>query len=232
MSRWVFAGLRTGIVTSPYPRREDGAPGISPGRPRDKAIAATDDVLSLCPTGALLSDGGRVAVDRGRCIHCAACRNAIPWDETVEWASGTSAGIERPFRRSLNVFVIDAGDCGACLSEVKQLENPYYNMHRLGFFLTPTPRRADLLLLLGPMTAHMRVAVEKARNAMPTPSRVMAVGTCAASGGVFGPSFAAGHGAGDAAPIDVVVPGCPPPPLAVLHGLLLTAGRASEAIVR
>ncbi len=135
------------------------------------------------------------------------------------------------FSRSIHILVVDAGDCGACLNEVKQLNNPYYNMHRLGFFLTPTPRHADLLLVVGALTEHMRLPLRKAYDAMPTPKRVVAVGACALSGGIFGRSFMCAGGVGDFLPVDVEVPGNPPPPLAILHGLLVAAGRKPPALL-
>ena len=98
--------------------------------------------------------------------------------------------IGQGLRRSLHIRVVDAGACGSCLSEIEQINKPYYNMHRLGFFVTPTPREADVLLVAGPVTDHMRLALLKAYEAMPTPKAVVAVGACALSGGVFGPSFA------------------------------------------
>ena len=125
------------------------------------------------------------------------------------------------FGRSLHVRFVDAGACGACMSEARQINNPYYNMHRLGFFITPTPRNADILLVAGPVSDAMRLPLRKTYEAMPAPKRVVAIGACAVSGGVFGPSFAAAGGAAEIIPVDVVVPGCPPPPLAILHGLLL-----------
>ena len=227
MSRWVLTGLRTGIVSTGYPRRDEHAPGVTPGRPRGGEVADPAQVAARCPTGAISAAGDGVVIDRRRCVHCSACRGDVAWEETYEWATVTDAGkkFTRPFRGSLHVFVVDAGSCGACLSEVRKLNNPYYNMHRLGFFITPTPRNADLMLVLGPVTAHMRRALRVAYDAMPEPKRVIAVGTCAASGGVFGPSFAADGGAAGTVPVDVVIPGCPPPPLAVLHGLLVAAGR-------
>jgi Ni,Fe-hydrogenase III small subunit len=112
---------------------------------------------------------------------------------------------------------------------VRQLNSPYYNMHRLGFFITPTPRHADILLVVGPVTAHMRWPLLKAYEAMPRPRRVIAVGTCAVSGGVFGPSFTSAGGVADVIPVDVTVPGNPPPPLAILHGLLVAVGRRPPA---
>ena len=104
---------------------------------------------------------------------------------------------------------MDAGDCGACLNEVKQLNNPYYNMHRLGFFITPSPRHADVLLVVGPVTDHMKFALKKVYDAMPTPKRVVAVGACALSGGVFAESFVCAKGVADVLPVDVEVPGNP-----------------------
>lgn len=227
MSRWVLAGLKTGIVTTRYPQEDERAPGVTPGRPRGGEAAGLEGSASLCPTGAISVSEGRITIDHTRCIHCFACRGDVAWEETYEWATGAGTGksLDRPFRGSLHVFVVDAGGCGACLSEVRQLNNPYYNMHRLGLFITPTPRNADLMLIVGPVTEHTKLALRKAYDAMPDPKRVVAVGTCAASGGIFGPSFAAGSGAAGVVPLDVTVPGCPPPPLAVLHALLVAVGR-------
>jgi len=95
----------------------------------------------------------------------------------------------------------------------------------LGFFITPTPRNADVLLVAGPISDAMRLPLRKTYEAMPTPKRVVAIGACAASGGIFVPSFAALGGAAEIVPVDVIVPGCPPPPLAILHGLLLAVER-------
>ena len=121
----------------------------------------------------------------------------------------------------LRIRFVDAGACGACISEARQLNNPYYNMRRLGFFITPTPRNADVLLVAGPVSDAMRLPLRKSYEAMPGPKRVVVIGACAISGGVFGPSFAASGCVEEVILVDVVVPGCPPPPLAILHGLLL-----------
>jgi Ni,Fe-hydrogenase III small subunit len=156
---------------------------------------------------------------------------AAGWALGYEWAAHadeTEAALRKLagiFGRSLHIRFVDAGACGACMSEARQINNPYYNMHRLGFFITPTPRNADILLVAGPVSDAMRFPLRKTYEAMPTPKRVVAIGACAISGGVFGPSFAAMGGAAEMVPIDVVVPGCPPPPLAILHGLLLVVER-------
>jgi Ni,Fe-hydrogenase III small subunit/ferredoxin-like protein FixX len=244
MPGWVFAGLRSGIKSTRYPDAEERAAGVSPGlprgRPADRELARS--LAASCPTGAITEIAGGVAVDEGRCVHCFRCRRAAPaaldWQPGYEWAAfshrrgpdGREAGPLPPsFARSLQILVVDAGDCGACLHEVKQLNGPYYNMHRLGLFITPTPRHADVLLVVGTVTAHMRWPLLKAYEAMPAPRRVVAVGACAISGGVFGPSFTSSGGVGEVIPVDVVVPGNPPPPLAILHGLLLVAGRRPMA---
>src|SRR5205807_4418125 len=113
--------------------------------------------------------------------------------------------LENAFGRSLHIRFVDAGACGACISEARQINNPYYNMHRLGFFITPTPRNADVLLVAGPVSDAMRLPLRKTYEAMPTPKRVIAIGACAISGGVSGPSFAASGGVEKIIPVDVVV---------------------------
>lgn len=241
MSKWIFRGLATGVKSTRYPRGAEEAAGVTPGLPAahspmpshaDAAAAA-----QACPTGALQAFGATVAADPRRCLHCMRCVSgpgAVPWNHGYEWARRTASAGSAPlfgrgFARSLHIRVVDAGGCDACLSEIKQLNKPYYNMHRLGLFLTPTPRHADVLLVVGPVTHAMRMPLLKAYEAMPTPRRVIAVGTCALTGCLFGPSFASSGGVGAVLPVDVEVPGCPPPPLAILHGLLLLAGRAEEA---
>jgi len=253
MANWVFSGLRMGVKTTRYPRRADETPGVTPGLPLGRSLTGGEgrEVVARCPTGALMTDGDNITIDYRRCVHCFRCARGasdpLPWQGGYQWARaaappaqrrqvGVAAEEERTpgqplgtaFARSLHVRVVDAGDCGACLREVKQLSNPYYNLHRLGFFITPTPRQADVLLVVGPGTDQMRTALEKAYAAMPTPRRVLAVGACALSGGVFGPSFMCSDGIGSIIPVDAEVPGNPPPPLAILHGLLLLAGRAGE----
>lgn len=250
MANWVLSGLRMGVKTTRYPREMDQAPGITPGLPLGRALKDREvgDVIDRCPTGALLRKEQGITVDYRRCVHCFQCvrgtSDVLPWQGGYEWARAAPSAAERrlalaetdsagsgqplgaAFARSIHVRVIDAGDCGACLREVKQLSNPYYNLHRLGFFITPTPRQADVLLVVGPGTDQMRSALEKAYAAMPAPRRVLAVGACALSGGVFGPSFTCSDGVGSIIPVDVEVPGNPPPPLAILHALLLITGRA------
>jgi Ni,Fe-hydrogenase III small subunit len=240
---WVFRGLRTGIRTTRYPKEQEKATGVSPGLPtgaRLAVAAAAENLAERCPTHAIARADGGIQIDRSRCIHCLRCRRdsddaLAPWDSSYEWASFSKGPealverLERIFGRSLHIRFVDAGACGACVSEARQLNNPYYNMHRLGFFMTPTPRNADVLMVSGPVSDAMRTPLIKAYDAMPEPKRVLAIGACAIFGGVFGPSFAAAGGAGAVLPVDVTVPGCPPPPLAILHGLLVLVGRKPPA---
>jgi Ni,Fe-hydrogenase III small subunit len=240
MSQWVRKGLATGVRTTAYPAHPETAAGTTPGRPLggEYPPAEVASLVARCPTGALSEREGAVVVDHRRCVHAYRCARELAtplaWSGDYEWAwetapDGAARHLGRAFERSIQIIVVDAGDCGACLNEVRQLNNPYYNMHRLGFFLTPSPRHADVLLVVGPVTDHMRVALRKTYEAMPTPKRVVAVGACALSGGVFGPSFVSEGGVAQVLPVDVEVPGQPPPPLAILHGLLVAVGRRAPA---
>jgi Ni,Fe-hydrogenase III small subunit len=243
MASWVLQGLRTGVRSNPYPGRHDASPGVSPGRPLGGKVETSEDAASLvarCPTGAIAAEDGVIAIDQGKCVHCYRCHAdddvpAADWEPGYEWAAYAEdiarahEKLGRAFHRSLHIRFVDAGACGACISEARQLNSPYYNMHRLGFFITPTPRNADVLLVAGPVSDAMRTPLLQAWQAMPTPKRVVAIGACAISGGVFGPSFAAAGGVAEVIPVDIVVPGCPPPPLAILHALLVVVERKPPA---
>lgn len=242
MANWVLKGLRTGIKSTAYPDASQNAPGISPGRPigtRLPSSAAADRLVASCPTEAIARHGDGVAIDQRRCIHCFRCRRevdqTVTWEDGFEWAATPPdvafRKLARIFGRSLHVRFLDAGACGACMSEARQINNPYYNLHRLGIFITPTPRNADVLLVAGPISDAMRLPLLKTYEAIPTPKRVVAIGACAASGGVFGASFATAGGAAEIVPVDVIVPGCPPPPLAILHGLLVAVERKPPSIL-
>jgi Ni,Fe-hydrogenase III small subunit len=210
---------------------------VSPGRPINTEFHSSGDAgetAASCPVDAITADGKMAFVDDGICIQCQRCRfgvrSPMNWELGYEWTelpAGRSGyeTLSAAFSKSLHVMVVDAGDCGACLHEVKQLNNPLYNMHRLGFFFTATPRSADLLLVVGPVSENMREPLLKTYEAMPGSKRVMAVGVCAITGGVFGRSFMCAGGVGSVLPVDLEVPGSPPPPLAVLHGLLVASGR-------
>ncbi len=239
MSQWVINGIRRGVKTTAYPSSSEKTLGTTPGFPIGGQMGAegSEALVKCCPTEAISQTSGKISIEYGRCIHCYRClrdmERPLEWNQNFEWAAlrENHDSFGHAFQYSIHIIVVDAGDCGACLNEVKQLNNPYYNMHRLGFFLTPTPRHADVMLVVGPVTDHMRIPLQKAYEAMPTPRRVIAVGSCAVSGGVFADSFVCAKGLASIMPVDVEVPGNPPPPLAILHGLLVVAGRKTSASV-
>ena len=131
----------------------------------------------------------------------------------------------RLFGRSLHIREVDAGSCNGCEIEIVGLTNPIYDAERFGIHFVASPRHADLLLVTGPVTRNMELALRKTYDATPEPRLVVAVGACGCSGGMFGVNYAT-RGAVDAVvPVDVYIPGCPPNPHALLHGLLLALGR-------
>ncbi len=131
--------------------------------------------------------------------------------------------------RSLHIREVDAGSCNGCEVEIGGLNGPIYDAERFGIHFVASPRHADLLLVTGPVTRNMELAVRKTYDAMPAPRLVVAVGACGCSGGIFGRNYAT-CGAVDAVlPVDVYIPGCPPNPYALLHGILLAVGRLPRA---
>ncbi len=118
----------------------------------------------------------------------------------------------------------------AANSELQALNNPFYNLHRLGIFFTASPRFADLLLVTGPVTYAMREPLRRAHEAMPEPRWVMAVGTCAVSGGIAGGGYSCGNGLEGVLPVDLYLPGCPPNPAAIIEALLMFLERAPQRV--
>ncbi len=255
---WVTRGLREGIVTTRYPARPDGygegwmgTVGVV-GEPE---AGSPGELEQLCPTGAISARGGQVRLDRGRCILCRRCVDARPdlfcFDSSVEVASMRRSGLVVPpvdqtdaglalaradlarrvrcLRRSVHVRHVDAGSDGSDEWEVAALTNPVYDVHRLGIFISASPRHADVLLVTGAGTAGMLGPLRRTLEAMPDPKVVVAAGTDAASGGILAGSYASHGGIGDLVPVDVWVPGSPPSPFSLLHGLLLAVGLISEA---
>jgi len=136
----------------------------------------------------------------------------------------------KSFRRSLHIRHVDAGSCNGCESELQALNNPFYNLHRLGIFFTASPRFADLLLVTGPVTYAMLNPLRATYDAMPEPRWVMAVGTCAVSGGVAEGGYSCGHGLEGVLPVDLYLPGCPPNPAAIIHALLMFLDRMPQRV--
>jgi Ni,Fe-hydrogenase III small subunit/formate hydrogenlyase subunit 6/NADH:ubiquinone oxidoreductase subunit I len=135
--------------------------------------------------------------------------------------------IQETLGRSLAIREVDAGSCNGCEVEISALNNPVYDLERLGIHFVASPRHADMLLVTGPVTRNMELAVQKTYRATPSPKVVVAVGTCGISGGIFGRTYATVGPVDDLLPVDVYIPGCPPRPQALLHGILLAVGRLS-----
>ncbi|HQR49401.1 MAG TPA: hypothetical protein PL152_08690 [Steroidobacteraceae bacterium] len=130
--------------------------------------------------------------------------------------------------RALCIREVDAGSCNGCELEIHALNNPLYSIESLGIRFVASPRHADMLLVTGPVSRHMEVALRRTYEATPDPKLVVAVGDCGACGGVFGESYASRGAVANVIPVDVVVPGCPPSPTRILEGILaaLADGRA------
>ncbi len=142
-------------------------------------------------------------------------------------AEGLRQRIARQFGRSLHIRTLDTGSCAACEQEIRLLAAPHYDLHRLGFFFTPAPRHADLLMVTGPMIRAFDVAARKTYDAMPGPKVVVATGACAL-GGVYPPDAFVHGSVDEVLPVDVWIPGCPPSPLALLQGLLMAVNRLAD----
>ena len=138
--------------------------------------------------------------------------------------------IHRVLGRSLQIREVDAGSCNGCEVEITGLNSPVYDAERLGVRFVASPRHADMLLVTGPVTHNMETPLKKAYNATPEPRLVVAVGACGCSGGIFGCNYASLGGVDQVIPVDVYIPGCPPPPQALLHGILLAVGRLQEKL--
>jgi Ni,Fe-hydrogenase III small subunit len=152
---------------------------------------------------------------------------APPENREQSAAADLRRAVASQFGRSLHIRTLDTGSCAACEQEIRMLAAPHYDLSRLGFFFTPAPRHADLLLVTGPMLRAFAAAARKTYQAMPGPKLVVATGACAL-GGVYQPDAFCYGSAGDVLPVDVWIPGCPPSPLALLQGLLVAVGRLAE----
>lgn len=133
--------------------------------------------------------------------------------------------ILRILGRALSIRQVDAGSCNGCELEIHALNNPYYNIEGLGIKFVASPRHADMLLVTGPVSRHMAEALRRTYEATPEPRLVVAVGDCGCDGGIFGESYASCGRVANVIPVDVTVPGCPPPPIAILRGILQAVKR-------
>ena len=138
----------------------------------------------------------------------------------AELAAQLNETTRRRLGRSLSIREVDAGSCNGCELEIHALNNAFYDLERFGLRFVASPRHADVLLVTGPVTRNMRQALERTYAATPDPKWVVAVGDCGLNGGCFAGSYAVVGGVSEVIPVDLHVPGCPPPPLEILKGLL------------
>jgi Ni,Fe-hydrogenase III small subunit/ferredoxin len=236
------------------PERFRGRPVLDPSRCADGCVACA----AACPTEAILDPGkASMRVDLGRCTFCPACEEACPADaiafgkdyrlaarsreelvvgagDVPLLAAALDEKARRIFGRSLRLRQVSAGGCNGCEAELNASGNVQFDASRFGIQFVASPRHADGLVVTGPVTEHMRLALLKTWEATPAPRLVVAVGACACSGGVFrgSPAQAGGLPGVPELPVDLWIAGCPPHPITFLDGLLRLLGRLEAGELR
>ena len=246
LTRWQQGKRTTGFPAAPaeLPESFRGRPQIDPSRCQNGCRACVE----ACPTAALQADPLRL--DLGACVFCPACVEACPQGaltyttdhrlaataRTALVLGGADAAaaprvaalgeeMRRLFGRSLRLRQVSAGGCNGCEAELVALGNVVFDLSRFGVQFVASPRHADGIVITGPVTRNMELALRKTYVAVPAPKIVIAVGACAISGGPFAGSPTTHDGVPADMPVDLYVPGCPPHPLTLLDGLLRLLGR-------
>lgn len=238
---WIVYGLRGGILSTRYPLEPDAMPAAYRGSVVTRAAGAQTQQRALrsCLSNAISEGAVAPQVDALRCFQCGECARRIPGTfsnsnqfelaEVPGEPERVRAALEartRRLGRSVHLRHVDAGSDGSEEQELQAIFNPFYDANRLGIFLTATPRHADVLVVTGVVTKPMFEPLMRAYEAMPAPKLVVALGTAACSGSIFSPGGPVVGPVSSVLPVDVFVPGAPPAPLTILHGLWVALGRA------
>lgn len=250
----LMARLKQKHRTIRYPRRPPVLPDRFRGLPvLDPSVCGGGGCTrcaGVCPVGALAVREGRLTLDLGRCLFCGECERQCPKGavrftrehrlatrareslvldgSAPRLAAALDERSRKLFGRSLKLRQVSAGGCNACEADCNVLNTVVFDLGRFGIQFVASPRHADGLLITGPVTRNMELALRKTYEAVPAPKLVIAVGACAIAGGPY-----AGHeetlgGASAVVPVDVYVPGCPPHPVTILDGLLRALGRVGD----
>jgi Ni,Fe-hydrogenase III small subunit/NAD-dependent dihydropyrimidine dehydrogenase PreA subunit len=253
MIKTLFARKHQGYRTMDYPK--GAAPALPPhyrGLPQidpSKCAEGCHACAEACPTEAISVDP--MKLDLGRCIFCSECTAACPEGAItytsdyrlavrdreslvldghgLKLAAAMDGRLRKLLGRSLKLRVVSAGDCNACSADVNVLSTIGWDIGRFGIQYVASPRHADGLLITGPVTQNMRLALKKTYDAVPEPKIVIAIGACAISGGLFATHEEQCGGAASVVPVDLYIPGCPPHPLTILDGMLRMVGRLKPA---
>ena len=250
--------LKRGCQTMAYPKGPAPAlPDRHGGALKVDARKCTDGCnacVPVCPTQAITRPDGRpVVLDLGRCIFCAACVEICPpkaitqtgdhrmavrrredlvlgdsGKEQIRLAVALDEKLRKLFGRSLRLRQVSAGGCAACEADTNVLSTIGWDLGRFGIQFVASPRHADGLLITGPVSKGMELALKKTYDAVAAPKIVMAVGACAIAGGPFVGHAQHRDGASAIVPVDLFIPGCPPHPLTILDGLLRLLGRLAK----
>ena len=257
MLKFLLARLQQGQRTSAFPDEEPTLPDRFRGRPFVDSSRCADGCracVEACPTDALAVDEKGAVVDLGRCLFCADCAQACPegamsYSRDYRLSSRTREGLvlraddepkmealgkelRKMFGRSLKLRVVSTGGCNGCESDVNVLGTVVFDLGRFGIQYVASPRHADGLLITGPVTENMKLALKKTYDAIPAPKIVIAVGACAIAGGPYVGHAEQHGGAAGVVPVDLFIPGCPPHPFTILDGLLSLLGRRAGREVR
>jgi len=241
----LLARLQQGHRTVSFPKGKSVLPDRFRGRPvidSAKCAAGCKLCVDNCPTGAIKKENNALSIDLGKCLFCAQCEEccvcgAIKFSSEYRLAARSQADLicsqqemrlaqaldgrmQKLFGRSLKLRQVSAGGCNACEADTNVLTTVVFDLGRFGIQFVASPRHADGLLITGPVTENMRLALEKTYDAVPDPKITIAVGACAISGGPYINLPRVHNGADKIIPVDLYIPGCPPHPLTILDGLL------------